>query len=62
MQASNSFEDNSEKNLDSLGRAYSTGKRKSSIARVWLKRGSGLVRIMVKRRTNTFLQNLIEYC
>ena len=45
MQASNSFEDNSEKNLDSLGRAYSTGKRKSSIARVWLKRGSGLVKI-----------------
>ena len=34
-----------EKKVDSLGRSYSTGKRKSSIARVWLKRGSGLVKI-----------------
>lgn len=45
MQASNSLEDTNEKKLDSLGRSYSTGKRKSSIARVWLKRGSGLVKI-----------------
>ena len=54
MQASNSFEDNSEKNLDSLGRAYSTGKRKSSIARVWLKRGSGLVKINGKEENKYF--------
>ena len=45
MQVSNSLEDTKEKKLDSLGRSYSTGKRKSSIARVWLKRGSGLVKI-----------------
>ena len=54
MQASNSFEDNSEKNLDSLSRAYSTGKRKSSIARVWLKRGSGLVKINGKEENKYF--------
>ena len=27
--------------LDSLGRAYATGKRKTSIARAWLKKGKG---------------------
>ena len=54
MQASNSSEDNNEKNLDSSGRAYSTGKRKSSIARVWLKRGSGLVKINGKEENKYF--------
>ena len=34
-----------EKKIDELGRAYSTGKRKCSIARVWVKRGSGKVNI-----------------
>ena len=54
MQASNSLEDKTEKNLDSLGRSYSTGKRKSSIARVWLKRGSGLVKINGKEENKYF--------
>ena len=54
MQASNSSEDNSEKYLDSFGRAYSTGKRKSSIARVWLKRGTGLVKINGKEENKYF--------
>ena len=54
MQASNSLEDKSEKKLDSLGRSYSTGKRKSSIARVWLKRGSGLVKINGKEENKYF--------
>ena len=31
--------------IDSLGRSYATGKRKSSIARVWLKLGSGKITI-----------------
>ncbi len=54
MQASNSLEDKNEKKLDSLGRSYSTGKRKSSIARVWLKRGSGLVKINGKEENKYF--------
>jgi small subunit ribosomal protein S9 len=29
--------------LDSLGRAYATGKRKDAVARVWLKPGSGQI-------------------
>ena len=54
MQASNSLEDTKEKKLDSLGRSYSTGKRKSSIARVWLKRGSGLVKINGREENKYF--------
>ena len=54
MQASNSLEATNEKKLDSLGRSYSTGKRKSSIARVWLKRGSGLVMINGKEENKYF--------
>ena len=54
MQASNSLEDKTKKKLDSLGRSYSTGKRKSSIARVWLKRGSGLVKINGKEENKYF--------
>tara|TARA_A200000113_G_scaffold91495_1_gene81958 strand:+ start:66 stop:503 length:438 start_codon:yes stop_codon:yes gene_type:complete len=54
MQVSNSLEDTNEKKLDSLGRSYSTGKRKSSIARVWLKRGSGLVMINGKEENKYF--------
>ena len=54
MQANNTLEDTNEKKLDSLGRSYSTGKRKSSIARVWLKRGSGLVKINGKEENKYF--------
>jgi small subunit ribosomal protein S9 len=31
--------------LDSLGRAYATGKRKNAVARVWIKPGAGKVTI-----------------
>ena len=54
MKANNILEDTNEKKLDSLGRSYSTGKRKSSIARVWLKRGSGLVKINGKEENKYF--------
>ena len=54
MQASNTVVDIEEKKVDSLGRSYSTGKRKASIARVWLKRGSGLVKINGKEEDKYF--------
>ncbi len=54
MRPSNSLEDKDEKRVDSLGRSYSTGKRKASIARVWLKRGSGLVKINGKEENKYF--------
>ena len=36
-------EDNEKPKVDSLGRAYSTGKRKDAVARVWIKKGSGKI-------------------
>jgi small subunit ribosomal protein S9 len=54
MQASSPLEDKKENKLDSLGRSYSTGRRKSSIARVWLKRGSGLININGKEENRYF--------
>ena len=44
----------SEKKIDSFGRAYSTGKRKSSIARVWIKPGKGNVLVNGKNEDNYF--------
>ncbi len=35
----------SESKVDSLGRSYSTGKRKNSVARVWIKKGNGNIEI-----------------
>tara|TARA_R110000868_G_scaffold2321_1_gene17198 strand:+ start:53229 stop:53723 length:495 start_codon:yes stop_codon:yes gene_type:complete len=34
-----------EPQIDALGRAYATGKRKNAIARVWIKRGSGKITV-----------------
>ena len=42
-----SEEDNRPK-LDNLGRAYSTGKRKDAVARVWIKKGSGKITVNKK--------------
>tara|TARA_B100000886_G_C20412892_1_gene487877 strand:+ start:718 stop:1152 length:435 start_codon:yes stop_codon:yes gene_type:complete len=53
MQASD-IVNKDEKKVDSLGRSYSTGKRKSSIARVWLKAGSGIVKINGKEEKKYF--------
>jgi small subunit ribosomal protein S9 len=34
-----------EPKIDDLGRAYATGKRKNSIARVWIKPGNGKITV-----------------
>lgn len=34
-----------EAKVDSLGRSYATGKRKNSIARVWIKKGTGKIKV-----------------
>ena len=54
MQISDTQLEENEKKVDSFGRSYSTGKRKASIARVWIKRGSGLVNINGKDETKYF--------
>ena len=46
MQADNNTENITlSKKVDAMGRAYSTGKRKSSIARVWIKPGNGIITV-----------------
>lgn len=42
------------KSLDKAGRAYATGKRKTSIARVWISDGSGKIMINRKILANYF--------
>jgi small subunit ribosomal protein S9 len=37
----NELENPRERKVDKLGRAYATGKRKNSIAKVWIKKGTG---------------------
>ena len=34
-----------EPQIDALGRAYATGKRKDAVARVWIKPGSGRITV-----------------
>jgi small subunit ribosomal protein S9 len=43
-----------EPKLDSLGRAYATGRRKESVARVWIKKGSGKVTVNGKPQEQYF--------
>lgn len=46
-----------EPKLDSLGRAYGTGRRKESVARVWLKPGSGKVIVNGQDQSEYFNRN-----
>ena len=41
-------EDNDKPKIDNLGRAYSTGRRKDAVARVWIKKGSGKITVNKK--------------
>ena len=46
-----------EPKLDKLGRSYATGRRKESVARVWLKSGSGKVIVNGKDQTEYFTRH-----
>ena len=46
--------------LDSLGRAYSTGKRKDAVARVWIKKGSGKITVNKKPLTKYFARPTLQ--
>ena len=46
--------------LDVKGRSYATGKRKNSIARVWLKRGSGKISINGKDLEKYFARPVLQ--
>ena len=49
-----------ENKLDNKERAYATGKRKNSIARVWLKRGSGDISINGKPIDKYFSRPVLQ--
>ena len=56
-----SVQDNKETSVqDNKGRTYATGKRKNSIARVWLKRGEGKIIINGKNLTSYFARPVLQ--
>ena len=46
--------------LDAQGRAYSTGKRKNAIARVWVQRGTGKITINGKDQLQYFAREILR--
>ncbi len=49
-----------ENQLDNKERAYATGRRKNSIARVWLKRGNGDIKINGKSLDKYFSRPVLQ--
>ena len=49
-----------EKKVDEYGRAYATGKRKNAVARVWLKPGSGIIKINGKISDDYFARHVLR--
>ena len=58
MVEENQLEQN--KNLDNKERIYATGKRKNSIARVWLKKGDGKIFINGKSIKDYFSRPVLQ--
>ena len=53
-------EETKSNNLDTKQRSYATGKRKNSIARVWLKRGNGEIKINGKLIDKYFTRPVLQ--
>tara|TARA_B100002051_G_C16547444_1_gene540769 strand:+ start:263 stop:709 length:447 start_codon:yes stop_codon:yes gene_type:complete len=51
---------NTEIKLDNKGRAYATGKRKNSVARVWLKKGDGKILVNGKSIEKYFSRPVLQ--
>ena len=49
-----------EPKIDELGRAYATGKRKTAVARVWIKPGSGKIIVNKKDHTEYFGRAVLQ--
>ncbi len=54
LQASNS------PNVDKLGRAYATGRRKTSVSRVWVKYGKNQITVNGKKSTDYFKRKILN--
>ena len=49
-----------EPKIDDLGRSYGTGRRKGAVARVWMKRGKGVVTINGKSLMDYFARPVLQ--
>ena len=49
-----------EPKIDDLGRSYGTGRRKDAVARVWLKRGAGVVSVNGKPLNAYFARPVLQ--
>ena len=49
-----------EKKVDALGRAYATGRRKESVARVWIKAGTGKIVVNGREFDNYFARPVLR--
>ena len=53
-------EDKPEPRIDAQGRAYATGKRKSAVARVWIKPGSGSITVNRRDAPSYFPRHVLR--
>lgn len=62
VETNSKFDESSVKawKLDKFGRAYGTGRRKESVARVWLKPGKGDVIVNGKSSADYFLRSVLR--
>ncbi|MEM9263377.1 MAG: 30S ribosomal protein S9, partial [Pseudomonadota bacterium] len=49
-----------EPKIDDLGRAYASGKRKTAVARVWIKPGSGRITVNKKDHSEYFGRAVLQ--
>ena len=49
-----------EPKIDEFGRAYGTGRRKSAVARVWIKPGSGKITVNGKDQAEYFARPVLQ--
>ena len=54
------LEDTNKINLDNKERSYATGRRKNSIARVWIKKGDGKININGKTLDKYFYRPVLQ--
>ncbi|MBI28328.1 MAG: 30S ribosomal protein S9 [Alphaproteobacteria bacterium MarineAlpha5_Bin11] len=60
MEEININNQNQEPNLDIKNRSYATGKRKNSTARVWLKKGNGIILVNGKKSNDYFARPVLR--
>ena len=54
------LENPSAPNVDKLGRAYATGRRKTSVSRVWIKYGKNQIIVNGKKSTDYFKRKILN--